>query len=284
MDRAREGRAAETLVDLRDVEALRGIRSVAGGLSIGGMVTLSELARSPLAAPWRGLTATAAAVGNPAIRTVGTVGGNLLQSPRCWYFRDPHSHCLKKGGPLCHARVGDHSRHACIDLGSCLAPHPSSLGVALLAYDASVTLAHGGTWPVERFFGDGTDPRRQNAAPTGALLVSVELPGAGEHATAHLRCTARVAGDWPDVEVVVVLSHRGGRVRQARVAAGGVATIPLRLRAVEDALVGRVPTEAVLADAAGSAARHASSPPDAAWKLRLLRGAVLVALEQAVNE
>jgi xanthine dehydrogenase YagS FAD-binding subunit len=176
--------------------------------------------------------------------------------------------------------------HACIDLGPCIAPHPSTLAVALLAYEAEIEVAGGERWPVAALYGDGSDPRRDRTDYLpGAVLLAVHVPRGlpGERAAFH-RTSSRSRAEWPIAEAVVRLVVNDGAIRYARVAVGGVANIPLRLGAVEQRLLARAPTPALLADAAALAGEGAKPPPGAAYKLEILRATVLTALEQALGE
>ncbi|MDC0722081.1 FAD binding domain-containing protein [Nannocystis bainbridge] len=273
-----------TVIDLRDVPGLDAITWREGQLHLGALVTLAAVAAHPdVRARYPAVAATAAAVATPQIRARATVGGNLLQHVRCWYYRRPGADCLKSGGSGCPARSGDHLFHACFDLGPCVAPHPSSLATALLAYEVRVEVAGDREHTLASLYGDGSDARRHHMLPPGALLTGVLLgpPLAGEQA-AYVRATSRARAEWPLVEVVVRLAVAAGRIDTARVTVGGVANLPLRLAAVEALLVGKPAHEATLAAAAAVAAEGAKPLTHTAYKLDLLRGAVLDALERAL--
>ena len=183
-ERRNLGIATGDLVDLRDLPGLDKVERGDGGtLKIGARVTIAELARSKeVREGYPGLAAAAASLATPQIRAVGTLGGNLLQRTRCWYFRSVEAKCLKKGGVKCWARAGDHLFHACFDLGPCASVHPSTLGMALMAYDASVEVAGGKARSVAELYGDGSDPRRDHALEDGAL-AGVEGAQAASSAT-----------------------------------------------------------------------------------------------------
>ncbi len=285
-ERRHLGLSRGPIVDLRDMKELAGIAVEGEALRVGCLTRIAALAGEPsVQQQWSGLALAAGQLATPEIRNQATVGGNLLQSVRCWYFRRPGARCFQAGGEGCEARGGDHSVHACIDLGPCIAPHPSTLAVALLAYEAEIEVAGGERWPLAALYGDGSDPRRSHRLPPGALLLAVHLPRTmpGERAAFH-RTSSRSRAEWPIAEAVVRLVVTDGAIRFARVAVGGVANIPLRLGAVEQRLLAQAPTAALLADAAGLAGEGAKSPPGAAYKLELLRATVLTALEQALGE
>jgi len=140
-ERRRSGISRGEIVDLTPTDTMTGVEwGHDGAARIGGLVTIETLASDArVRTAYVGLAAAAAGLATPQIRSVGTLGGNLAQRSRCWYFRNPHLACLKKGDPVCPARAGNHLYGVAFDLGPCVAPHPSTLAAALLAYDATVT-------------------------------------------------------------------------------------------------------------------------------------------------
>ncbi|MCY0994057.1 FAD binding domain-containing protein [Nannocystis sp. ILAH1] len=275
-----------TVVDLRDVPGLDAITWREGQLHLGALVTLAAVAEHPdVRARYPAVAATAATIATPQIRARATVGGNLLQHVRCWYYRRPGADCLKSGGSGCPARTGDHLFHACFDLGPCVAPHPSSLATALLAHDVRVEVAGDREHTLASLYGDASDARRQHMLPPGALLTGVGLgpPLAAEQA-AYVRATSRARAEWPLVEVVARLVVAGDQLQTARITVGGVANLPLRLGAVEALLVGKPARPETLAAAAAVATDGAKPLAGTAYKLDLLRGAVLDALERALAQ
>lgn len=285
-ERRHLGLSRGPVVDLRDVKEMAGVAVEGEALRIGSRTRIAALAGDVrVQQGWQGLALAAGHLATPEIRNQATLGGNLLQSVRCWYFRRPGARCFQAGGDGCEARGGDHSVHACIDLGPCIAPHPSTLAVALLAHEAEIEVAGGERWPVAALYGDGSDPRRAHRLPAGVVLLAVHVPRGlpGERAGFH-RTSSRSRAEWPIAEAVVRVVVNDGAIRYARVAVGGVANIPLRLGAVEQRLLARAPTPALLADAAALAGEGAKPPPGAAYKLEILRATVLTALEQALGE
>lgn len=283
-ERRRLGLSAGELVDLRDVAGLDEIaRAPDGGVTIGAMARLSTIAAHPLVAGGYPAFATAAGgLATPQIRAVATMGGSLLQRSRCWYFRNPEVTCLKKGGEACYARRGDHLYHACFDLGPCVAVHPSTLAMALMAYDAKVSVHGAGDRGMAELLGDGSDPRREHILKPGELLTAVHLPvrTPGER-SAYFRSIARAFSEWPLVECAARLVVEDGRVTIARVAVGGVAPVPLRLPKVEAGLEGGEATSKAFA-AAAELAREGTTPlPMTGYKVDLLAATVLETLERA---
>jgi xanthine dehydrogenase YagS FAD-binding subunit len=262
-----------------------------GGATIGALVTIAKLAADArIAAAYPGLAAAAEALATPQIRRVATVGGNLLQRNRCWYFRHPATSCLKKGGTDCPARSGNHRYGVLFDLGPCVAPHPSTLGTALLAYDAIVATDRRAALSVAEVFGDGSDGTRDHLLDADELLTRVTLPPPvpGEYA-AYFRATSRAYAEWPLIEAVVRLridhgeGDEVGTVAWAGIAVGAVAPVPLRLPRVEAALVGQPVTSAAFAAAAAHAVEGANPLPMTGYKAALLIGAVTEALERSAG-
>jgi xanthine dehydrogenase YagS FAD-binding subunit len=282
-ERRRSGVSTGPVVDIgHRPELSRLQRADDGGLRIGALVTLAQVAAdAEVRAGYPGLAAAAGGLATPQIRRVATVGGSLLQRNRCWYYRNPHTDCVKKTGTHCPARDGNHLYHVVFDLGPCVAPHPSTVGAALLAHDATVKVVGTGEGatvrrlPVAEVFGDGRDGRHDHTLAPDDLLVGVRLPApaAGERA-AYFRAISRAYAEWPLVEAVVRLVVDDGVVSLAAVAVGGVAPVPLRLPAVEAALRGRPVTAEVLDAAAGHAADGATPLPMTGYKVPLLTGTV----------
>ena len=280
------GASQGDIIDLMNVEALRGIEwGEDGGVRIGAMTTMANLLSDErLGAAYPGLMKTTANIAAPHIRAVGTIGGNLLQSTRCWYFRNEAFQCFKKGGDGCPSRDGNHLFGVCFDLGPCVAPHPSTLGMALLAYDAEFEVHGDAPQPIADLYGDGSDPTRDHLLGSGDLLEAVRIPPplAGER-SAYIRANARAVAEWPLVEVLVRRSAAGAAEPYARVAIGGVATVPLRLGSLERVLV-EAPNDPERLERAVDAIVDASAPGRMTrFKLPILRGALLDALHGAMG-
>lgn len=253
-----------------------------GAATIGAFATIADIAADArIKDAYPGLAATAAGLATPQIRHLATLGGNLAQRSRCWYFRNPHIACLKKGGTDCPARAGNHLYHVAFDLGPCIAPHPSSMAAALLAYEASVTTDRRNGISIAELLGDGSDGRADHALESGETIRSIGLrvPLAGERAR-YKRAISRSYAEWPLVEVCARAVIADGAFKSVRIAAGGIAPRPLRLKASEAALEGRSPTEATIANAAKFAGDGAKPLPMTGYKLDLLRGLVRDLLTQ----
>jgi xanthine dehydrogenase YagS FAD-binding subunit len=283
--RLRSGVSPGPPVDLKRLAGLDRVEwDEHGGARIGALVPIATLAGDPrLAAAYPGLAQSAGALATPQIRAAGSLGGNLLQRNRCWYYRHPAISCLKKGGQDCPARTGNHLFGVCFDLGPCVAPHPSTLGMALLAYAAQIEVASSGSRPVAALYGDGSDGRHDHQLGEHEILAAVLMPEPLEgERTAYFRAISRALAEWPLVEAVVRLAVTDGTIEFARVAVGGVAPIPLRLQRVEEALAGRPASPEVVEQAASLAAERASPLPMTRYKADLLPRTVRETLDRAL--
>lgn len=285
--RHRAGITPGPFTDLDGAEALRGCTPLpGGGLRIGALTTLAALTTDPrVRSGWPALAVSAGTAATPQIRAAGTLGGNLLQRNRCWYYRNPHFSCLQKGGDGCPARAGDHHFGVVSGDGPCVAPHPSTLAMALLTYDAETEIDGEAPRTVAELYGDGDRLHQSDhlLAP-GRILTAVLLPPAlpGERAACR-RATSRAHAEWPLVEAAARLALDGATVTHAAVAAGGVARVPLRLPEVEAALIGREATPEVLAEAAATVLARCRPLPQTGYKATLFRDTVLEALERALG-
>lgn len=285
-ERRRSGLSTGAVVDisrLRGYDTLK--RHDDGTLSLGSLVKIDTVATNPyLIANYPGLAQAAGGLATPQIRWMGSLGGALLQRTRCSFYRHPAYHCYKDGGTECHAREGHNPNGVVFDVGPCAYPHPSTLGMALLTYEATVTIQGQGPRPLADLYGDGRDPSRDHLLQPGELLTTIHLPAplAGEQA-AYFRSISRFEAEWPIVECLARLLVTEGVIKLAWVGVGGVATIPLRLPQVEAALLGQPATPATLVTAAQVALEGANPLPQTVWKLVFLTGTVLETLERAVD-
>jgi xanthine dehydrogenase YagS FAD-binding subunit len=259
-----------------------------GGLRIGAAVKLVELAEhAGVAKAYPALAYAASEVGTPQIRNVGTVGGNLCQRPRCWYFRNEEFHCLKKGGGRCFAVDGENQFHAIFGDGPCHIVHPSSLAVPLVAYNARFRVAGPRgerEVPAEDFF---LMPDRsmysENVLAPDELLTHVTIPAPGAVRSATYEVRFRQSHDWPIAFAAVALAMDGSTVKGARVVMGAVAPVPWRARSAEQELTGRRVTEAVAEKAAAAAVAGARPMSQNGYKVQVARTAVKRAILKAVG-
>ncbi|MEO8318883.1 MAG: FAD binding domain-containing protein [Bradyrhizobium sp.] len=282
-ERRRSGVSSGPLIDIAVDPEMTGLLWGADEtLRIGASTTIAAIvADIRLAAAYPGVAASAQGLATPQIRHLATLGGNLAQRSRCWYYRDPHIACLKKGGSACPARTGNHLYGVAFDLGPCVAPHPSTMAAALLAYDATVVTDKRGRLTMAEVFGDGSNGASDNALQPGELIKGVDLPApmAGERAL-YKRAISRTHAEWPLAEVCARAVIKDGTFQFIRLTAGGVAPVPLRLVAVEAALQGKAANAANIAAAAEQAVAGAKPLPMTGYKLDLLKGVVQDLLER----
>lgn len=277
--------APRRLVDLKVAAELREIRLDADGLRIGAMATLSELERhADLARGWTALAQAAGEAASPQLRNMATIGGNLLQQARCWYFRGDF-HCWLKGGTECHARNGRNEQHAIFDGSPCVAVYPSDPPAALLAFDARLRiLGPDGEREVSvaEFLAPPEDERRAfHKLAADELIAEVLLPPAApERRSRYLKAMDRAVWAYALASVAVVADVRGGALHNVRVVLGGVANVPVRASEAEALLEGRVP-DADLARRAGEAAVAAARPLEHnRYKVLLARNLVAQAVAE----
>lgn len=274
---------------LVNVKVLDGtIAASAGGLRIGAAVKLIDLAEhQAVRSQYPALAEAAAAVGTPQIRHLGTVGGNLAQRPRCWYFRNEEFHCLKKGGSRCFAVEGENQYHAILGGGPCHIVHPSSLAVPLLALGAKFRVASpSATREIEasRFFVlPSENVYQENVLAPDELITHVIVPPARGLKNATYEVRFKQSHDWPLAMATAVLDIAGGRVKAARIALGAVAPVPWRAEAAEAALNGKAVSEDTAVAAADAAIKDAQPMTDNAYKVSLARTAVKRAILKAAG-
>lgn len=285
MDRRRHGLVDGDIVDLFGVPGLDQIETDGGKTVIGALTTIFNIAwTSHIQNNYPGLAMAAGELATPQIRMVGTIGGNLTQRTRCQYYRHNHLQCTKKGDSTCGGRDGYHPNGIIFDNGGCAHPHPSTLGMALMAYDAEIEINGGETRPISALYGDGTDRSKDHLLNDGEMITRILLPApvAGEKAT-YLRVSQRAQAEWATVETVVRLGIAGNTISSAAVAVGAVAPVPLRLSQVEAALVGKEVSEETFAAAAALAAEGAQPLRDTQYKVTILANAIDEALRQAAG-
>ena len=252
-----------------------------GGLRVGAMVPLAEVARHPgIRKRWTALARAAAAVASPQLRNQGTLGGNLCQKTRCWYYRGGFE-CLRRGGESCSAWGGDNRYHCILGGSGCYMVHPSDTAAALVALRAVVRTAGRGrsrSIPVEDLFVlPETDPTRETVLEPGELIVEIVLPPPGGNLrSSYTKVRTRGSWDFALGGVAMALGIEGSRVQAARVVLSGAAPVPWRAVEAERILAGARVDEAVARRAAKAALRAAEPLEHNAWKVGLL-GNLIVA-------
>jgi len=281
--------APARLVDLKPARALRYLRFEAdGALRMGALTTLADIERSPeIAARLPILVQAARDAATPQLRALATVGGNLLQRPRCWYFRGQFD-CWLKGGAECFARDGQNQYSAVFDGGHCVAVHPSDLAPALEALEALLTLqgpSGARTLPVADFFASPEEHHRvEHRLRPGELITEIVVPRqpAGTRGV-YLKLMERQAWAFALASAAVALTLREGQVELARLVLGGVANIPWRTRAAEQALEGQVLTPELAAQVAERALADAHPLAHNGYKVRMARELLRRAILQAAD-
>lgn len=277
--------APAQLIDIKRLGELpRGITETATGITLGALTTLTEIEHSDLLrARYPLLVEAAAQAATPQLRNMATIGGNLLQRPRCWYFRNHLFHCWLKGGDDCPAREGENQHHALFGDSPCVAVHPSDLASALVALDATVRLQGSTgerTLPIADFFAlPQANCRQETTIGDDELLLGLEIPAlpAGTQST-YLKAMDRKTWAFALVGVAAVVSAVNGQVTHARLVLSGVAPIPWRVTAAEQALLGTTITDAQLEQVADLAIQGAQSLRHNGYKIPLARALVQRAL------
>ncbi len=272
---------ADKVISISRLKALKGIEKTGrGGLRIGALATITEVAENPLVQEmYPVLAQAAAAVASPQLRNQGTIGGNLCQKPRCWYYRGEF-HCLRKGGPTCFAAAGENQFH-CIFGGDgvCFIVHPSDTAPALVALGASVVA----TGPegrrkipaAEFHVPPADDVTVETVLKTGEIVTDVILPPPPENLrSAYRKVRARGSWDFALAGAALALSFDGDVVTGGRVVLSGAAPVPWRSRPVEEAIMGKRIDDAVLDAAAEAVIRDASPLGKNGYKLPLFQGVI----------
>jgi xanthine dehydrogenase YagS FAD-binding subunit len=269
------------VIELSQVAELRGIRESGGGLEIGAMTTLTEVAEHAGVRERFGLLAEAAGlVASPQIRHQGTLGGNVSQDARCWYYRRGWS-CYRAGGNICYADspTAVNREHAILGADRCVAVSPSDTAPALIALDAQMVISRRGAERVvdaaDYFLGPDIDITRMTVLQPNELLTAIRIPATWAGARFYFeKVRDRQVWDFPLVNVASAIKESGGRISEARVVVGAVAARPLRLRAVEAALAGQPITEDTATRAGELAIDGAVALRFNAYKVPLMRNLV----------
>jgi xanthine dehydrogenase YagS FAD-binding subunit len=271
----------EVVIDLSQVKELRGVRTTADGLEIGAMTTLTEVVGHPAIREKYGILPNAAeAAASPQIRNQGTIGGNVSQDARCWYYRGGWP-CYRAGGNICYADTptGLNREHAILDANRCVAVNPSDTAPALIALDAKFVIR---TPKGERvvdaenyFIGPGTDITKMTILQPGDLLTAIRIPSTWAGSQFYFeKVRDRAVWDFALVNVAAAMVTSGGAIQRIRLAVNGVAAHPVRLTAVEAAVVGK-PRNEETAEMAGQIAIRGAEPLQYnGYKVPLLRNLV----------
>lgn len=281
LDRLKEGLdAPKRLVNIRNIAELKFVKESGGALRLGPLMTLAETSQHAIVKRrFPALADACSMAATPQIRNVATIGGNILQRPRCWYFRDEQFNCLRKGGDRCFAQDGENDYHAVFDNSICAIVHPSAVAVALVAYGATAQLtSEEGKREVSLesiFVRPEQDVKREHSLAPGELLTEITLPamGVGGQST-YIKLMEKESFDWPAAEVATVLQLANGRVEKASIILGAAAPVPWRAKQAEAFLAGKPLNKDTAAQAARAAIEGATPLRDNAYKLQLIEVAV----------
>jgi xanthine dehydrogenase YagS FAD-binding subunit len=248
----------QAVVDIKTIPGLDAITTDSSGtLHVGALAKLSDIANSStVTKSWPALAQAAASVASPHIREMGTLGGNLCQEVRCWYYRGEQNffNCVRKGGLMCYAQAGDNRFHSIFGgPAGCYAVYPSDTAAALLALNASV-VTNSRTIPIDSFF----DNLKGTVLANNEMVTEVDIPAppAGSKQT-YIKFRLRKTIDFPIVGVATLITVASGNVSAARIALGAVAPMPIRAKAAETALVGQAIGATTATTAAAAAVQNA---------------------------
>jgi xanthine dehydrogenase YagS FAD-binding subunit len=282
--------APQTLVSLKDIPGLNTVEEqTGGGLRIGSMTSLANLAAHPVIRErYPALFDAVRSSATPQIRNVATLGGNLLQRPRCWYFRAAAFHCSRKGGDHCFAIPGENQYHAIFGNEYCAIVHPSTAATVLVALGATVELVNavgiGRRMLLEEFFvRPDQDIQRENDLKPHEILTAIHLPRLRASVRmAHLKQGEKDSFDWPLADVAVVLDFdANGICNRAVMVLGAAAPVPHRAKDAEAVLVGKRIDATLSAQAAAAALKGATPLSKNAYKLPLFAALVRRAILKA---
>lgn len=275
---------AATVVSISRLAQLKGITELStGGLRIGALTTIAEIARSPLVREkYFALSQAAAEVASPQLRNQGTVGGNLCQKPRCWYYRGGFD-CLRKGGDYCYAVDGENQYHCIFGGEGCYIVHPSDIAPALVALDAVVQIAGPNgkrKVAVENFhMPPASDFTTETVLEPGEIVTDIVLPAPKEGLrSSYRKVRARRSWDFALAGVALAVIMEGSQVMSCRVTLSGAAPVPWRSKEAEAVLLGKPLNQGNAQKAAQAALNEADPLPQNEYKISLFSGLIEQAL------
>ncbi len=287
MDRRRHHVSSGNVIDITRIGGFDQIEAYEDGYRIGAQVSIDGTSRhQAIIDNYPGLAIASGALATPQIRWMGTMGGVLLQTSRCWYFRHEGFNCYKKGGDSCPSREGDHRFGVVFDTSPCVFPHPSTVGMVLMNYDAKVEINGDHIMTMQDLYGDGSDGTREHQLAPDDILTHIILPApVADERSGYFRSISRARAEWALVEVNVrmVVDEDTNEITFARVAMGGVAPVPLLLPKVDEYLVGKPATEQTFAAAAQIATEGTNPLPQTGYKVKLIYGTVLDTMQRAYD-
>jgi xanthine dehydrogenase YagS FAD-binding subunit len=275
-----------TLVNIKALPGLNRIQTGPQSWTLGALVTVAEIEdHAELKKTFPGLQQAAAEAASRQIRNVATLGGNLAQHSRCWYFRHRDTLCLKKGGDTCYARNGENKYHSLFTGNTCISPVVSNLAVALAALDATVIVDREGKevrMTIPDFYAKAWDnPTAHHSLSAGDLILRVEVP-ASNRRSAYQQISEKTAFDWALVSCAVAARVDGGKVTQARIALGAISPVPHLVKAANDFLEGKELNEETAGKAAELVLERARPQEHNGYKLPMARALVRRTLLQLI--
>ena len=276
LDLMKEGIAApKRVVNIRQIEGFDHITAGDdGSLRLGPMATLTRVEQEKsVRERFAALADACGHAATPQVRNMATVGGNLLQRPRCWYFRHELFPCRKKGGEICYAQQGENQYHAIFNNGVCAIVHPSAAAVALVALGATIELTgeRGAKLEMkleEFFIPPNVDVTRENKIQPGEILTEIRVPALPKGArSAYVKQGEKESFDWPIAEVAAVIQKNGDAVESASIVLGAASPVPRRAREAEAMLKGKAVTRDTALAAAKAALADASPITQNGYKL-----------------
>ncbi|HYA85832.1 MAG TPA: xanthine dehydrogenase family protein subunit M [Nitrospirota bacterium] len=267
------------MVSINGLKEFKGIKKTAeGGIRIGALTTLSEVSENPdVRSQYWALAQAALEVASPQLRNQGTIGGNICQKPRCWYYRGDF-HCLRKGGEQCFAVAGENQYHCILGGGPCFIVHPSDTAPALVAFGASVRIVGpkgSRTVTVEKFHVlPSVDTLRETVLEPGEIVTDILLPPAQGVKSSYRKVRARASWDFALAGLAIAIKFDGDVVASARAVLSGAAPIPWRSRELENSITGHRLDEANASKAAEAAMMNARPLRQNEYKIPLFRGMI----------
>ncbi len=279
-----------TIVSIKNIPGLDKVEySDQDGLKIGANVTLEELEKNSLIKDkYMALYQAVSHAGTPQLRNAATIGGNLAQRTRCWYFRSIDHQCYRKGSGTCYAQEGENEFHAIMNNKTCASVHSSSVSTALMAFNATVEIAgpNGKTRSVtmeEFFVHPETDSRTENILASNELITGINIPAVNENIKSfYIKQGARESHDWAIADVAVVMKMSGGQCENAEIVLGAAAPVPVKAEDAAKKLNGKAINESVASSAGKASMKGATPLANNAYKVPIFRSIVKRAILNAV--
>jgi xanthine dehydrogenase YagS FAD-binding subunit len=268
---------AEKVVSISRIKELRGIHEMADGLRIGSLTTVTEVAANPVIKKnYPVLSQAAASVGSPQLRNQGTIGGNICQKPRCWYYRGEF-HCLRKGGDRCYAVGGENQFHCILGGERCYIVHPSDIAAALVSIESSVRIAGpqgSRTVSLKDFYvPPSVDVHKENILAKNEIVTEIIIPPAPPGLkSSYRKVRARRSWDFAIAGVALALQFSSGRIKQARVVLSAAGPMPWQSKDVEEVLTDKRLTSDIVADAVNAVMKNAQPLAKNGYKIPLFQG------------